>query len=152
METNPKTQAAVRLAVWPWDAPPPAASARQRWQMPVIRLAVLLGFAVLLAGIGRPRFALFLATLGVLLCAATVASPAARRWMDRTLDWLGSGVGMVLTGLVLVPFFYLCFLPARLFLLATGKDPMHRQFPAPGQTLWRPRAPSPAEHRYHRQF
>ncbi len=152
MEANPKTQDAVRLAVWPWDAPPPAASARQRWQMPVIRLAVVLFLAVILAGLGRPRFALFLSSLGVVLFAATVASPAARRFMDRALGWLGSGVGTVLTGLVLVPFFYLCFLPARLVLLATGKDPMRRKFPAPGPTLWRPRTPPPAENRYHRQF
>ena len=152
MEANPETQESVRRAVWPWDAPPPAASARHRWRLPTIRLAVLLGIALLLAGLGRPRFALFLASLGVLLFAATVASPAARRFMDRALGLLGSGTGTALTWLVLAPFFYLCFLPARLILLATGKDPMHRQFPAPAPTLWRPRPASPAENRYHRQF
>ena len=152
MEANPETRESVRRAVWPWDAPPPAASARHRWCLPTIRLAVLLGIALLLAGLGRPRFALFLSFLGVLLFAATVASPAARRSMDRALGSLGSGVGTALTGLVLVPFFFLCFLPARLFLLATGKDPLRRKFPAPGPTLWLPRTPPSAENRYHRQF
>ena len=152
MEAQNNTQEAVRRAVWPWDAPPTAASARERWQMPVIRLVVMLGIAVLLAGLGRLRFALFLSSLGVLLFAATVASPAARRSMDRALGSLGSGVGTALTGLVLVPFFFLCFLPARLFLLATGKDPLRRKFPAPGPTLWLPRTPPSAENRYHRQF
>jgi hypothetical protein len=58
----------------------------------------------------------------------------------------------VLTVVLLTPFFYLVFVPARIILVLRGIDPLDRKFPSGGTSCWVPRRwnPDPARHR--RQF
>jgi len=46
-----------------------------------------------------------------------------------------------LNWLLLVPFFYLCFLPGRIILMLRRIDPMDRVFPDPRPSFWIPRKP-----------
>lgn len=63
-------------------------------------------------------------------------------------QWVATGV----TWLLLVPFYYLCFLPGRIAILLTGKDPLTRQFPSKATTFWVPRPPVKDPSRYGKQF
>jgi len=53
--------------------------------------------------------------------------------------WLGKWVTVILNWVLLVPFYYLCFLPGRIILLIRGKDPMDREFPSNRESFWIPR-------------
>jgi hypothetical protein len=73
------------------------------------------------------------------------------RKIEQAGQWLGKAVGLALTWALLVPLFYLVFLPGRLILMATGRDPMCRRFPSAASSYWIPRRPvQPAD--YKRQF
>ena len=63
-------------------------------------------------------------------------------------QWVATGV----TWLLLVPFFYLCFIPGRIVILLTGKDPLTRRFPSKAATLWVPRPPVKDPSQYGKQF
>ncbi len=83
----------------------------------------------------------------VLLCVATFLFVSARvfppvfRLIDRGVTLLAVAVGSGLAWLLLAPFFYLCFLPARLILMLKGYDPLHRKCPSDEETYWTPRPP-----------
>ncbi len=54
---------------------------------------------------------------------------------------LGRLISHVLTWVLLVPFFYLCFTPGRLILILRKKDPLHRQCPSSETSYWVTRPP-----------
>jgi len=68
----------------------------------------------------------------------------------------GRAFGKVVAGMVtwicLVPVFYLIFVPGRLILALTGKDPMGLAFPTKQPTYWGPRAPGKDAAEYRRQY
>ncbi len=66
--------------------------------------------------------------------------------------WFGKWVGMIITWVLMVPVFYLVFLPGRLILKARGIDPMCRKFPTDLKTYWVPRKPVTNLDDYKRQF
>jgi hypothetical protein len=67
--------------------------------------------------------------------------PPVFRGIERFGQVLGRGVSVGLTWGLLVPFYYLCFVPGRFFLLLRGKDPLHRQVPTDVSSYWIPRPP-----------
>lgn len=77
-----------------------------------------------------------LAGVGLLILASGLFIPR----LYRAIEWLGSsvavGVGQVLTWLLLVPFYYLCFLPGRIILALTKHDPMNRGWDSSKTTYW----------------
>ena len=48
-------------------------------------------------------------------------------------------VGVTMTWLLLVPFFYICFTFGRILLLVSRKDPLSRKFPSDEKSYWVPR-------------
>jgi hypothetical protein len=69
--------------------------------------------------------------------------------IERGGQKLGGWVATGLTWLLLVPFFYLVFVPGRVLLALRGVDPMQRRFPTGDPTYWYPRPPvkDPAQYR-----
>lgn len=65
---------------------------------------------------------------------------------------LGRVVAVGVTWACLVPVFYLVFVPGRLILLLTRRDPMCREFPTRLPTYWVPRPPVRDVAEYRRQF
>lgn len=61
-------------------------------------------------------------------------------WVATGLNWL-----------LLVPFFFLVFAPARLFLTLSGRDPMTRRVPTDLPTYWIPRKPVADPGQYKKQ-
>ena len=77
-------------------------------------------------------------------------------WLSEGIEafgqWLARVVATVLTWLLLAPFFYLVFLPARLVLALMGKDPMKRRWEAELESYWEPREPVLDAEHYRRQY
>ena len=69
--------------------------------------------------------------------------------MERFGAFLAVWVARILNYGLLVPFFYLCFVPGRLILKLQGIDPMDREFPSDKPSFWIPRKPvsDPAQYR-----
>ncbi len=72
--------------------------------------------------------------------------------LERVGQWLGRMVGIGITWLMLMPFFYLCFAPVRLVLRFIGKDPMHRRFEGNHSSYWVDHKPSATPQHYTRQY
>ncbi len=87
------------------------------------------------------------ATLVVGFCA-----PKAYRAVQRGLGVFAHWVGRALTWLLLVPFFYLVFTPARVLLFLRGKDPMSRTPDPEAASYWLERPPVPGPEHYTRQY
>ena len=92
------------------------------------------------------------ASLGGLFLILAVVAPRAYRPFHRFGQWLGRAVGVLLTYVLLVPFYYLFFLPVALLLRLQKRDPMHRRPRAVGLTYWIPRRLVSTPESYRRQF
>ena len=88
---------------------------------------------------------------GVVLVSGLFIPPVFAR-IEQFGRWFGKGAGMVITWVLLVPMFYLVFLPGRLILMLRGIDPMCRKFPTTATTYWVPRKPVTQLEDYKRQF
>lgn len=88
--------------------------------------------------------ALVIATCGFFI-------PPAYAAIERFFVRFGVGIATGLTWILLLPFFYIVFAPARLILLLRGKDPMKRKWPTDAATYWSPRPPIRRENYYRSQ-
>jgi hypothetical protein len=88
---------------------------------------------------------------GVLLISGLFIPPVFSR-IEQFGRWFGKWAGQVITWVLLVPVFYLVFVPGRLILKARGIDPMCRKFPTDAPTYWVPRKPVTNLEEYKRQF
>ena len=140
--------------VWRWRdgaavATAPDAGLRRR---AIIQTCFPVALAAVFWWRGRPVAPFVLLAIGALLLVTGLFIPAAFRKIEHFGQALGRGVGAGLTFLLLVPFFYLVFLPGRLVLLAMRRDPMQRGFPSRETTFWTPYASARTPEDYGRQF
>lgn len=153
----------VSAAVWQWrdrEKIRAVEAVRQRRHKVLIQssVAVTLGALMLVAGHYITRYPTFFLRAGTIASCVGVTLflignliPRLYDGMDRVVAWSAQAVGRVLNWILLTPFFYLCFLPARLILLVKGRDPMTRKCPSGETTFWVPRPPRSDEH-FTRQY
>jgi len=89
--------------------------------------------------------ALYVIITGMLIPRAFLAT-------ERFFKAFGHWVGIALTWLLLVPFFALVFVPGRLLLLLTHKDPLTRSFPGPEDSSWQPHRVREDKSHYGKQY
>lgn len=135
-------QNAVSRSVWPWTEPEPEPPAPSRLKL-VLMTAVAWAVAALL------YFKWHHLVMPLIVVALSSANLAGGLWYRPLHDGIMQGflllgrlIGWILTGVLLVPFFYLVFAPVRLILLARGKDPMHRKLHPDRASYWIDRPPS----------
>ena len=152
----------VSRVVWRWREPTqpdrkpdPARSRRVR---ACVQFAVMLGvslvFFLLNRWTGKPHAVVAPVVLG-LACFVLVSGflvPPLFDAFDRLMKALGRWAGAGLTWLLLVPFFFLVFVPARVGLLLRGKDPMKRKFRSPETTFWITREKQRTRESYGKQY
>ena len=94
----------------------------------------------------------FVLCMAMLVLVGGFALPPLYYALRRFGERLGRWVGGACAWLLLVPFFYICFTLAHVFLALRGKDPLHRAFEPALKTYWweRPRTPDAAS--YGRQY
>ena len=149
-------QSPVSETAWPWmrpAGPAPADAGRARRRRTLIQFAVaLMAAGILYFGLEFRRMAwVVLGVAGFLLISGLWIAPlfnAVERFLARFARWIGLG----LTWLLLVPFFFLVFVPARVLLALRGKDPMRRRFPSNETTAWITRPPKRNAESYRRQY
>jgi len=142
----------VSKAVWPWMKSKEAVkkpegilhrlASKGFWMEVVIQVLVgtLIGWFLLYHTFGHRVVPYIIWTIGSIMVFTALFMPAVHARIKRGLLWFGVKVGNGVTWIVLVPFFYLCFLPIRLSMKLKGKDPMERKFDPKATTYWVPRA------------
>jgi hypothetical protein len=153
--TEDEIQNVVRQTVWPWDATSKAVSGGSGGlrTKALTQALIMLAVAALFYYVGHHRvLPRVLGVLAVVNVALGLAAPRAFAALDRALQVFGRWVGQGLSWLLLAPFFYLFFVPARLILAARGKDPMNRRFPDTPASYWTPRRPVKGPDDYRKQF
>jgi len=146
----------VAQVVWPWRTPLPQASATGGWtrrRRVLLQCAITAAIATLLTWwLGRYRLGLFLYCFSAVILVCGFLAPKAFGTMERLGQKLAQAVALALTWILLAPFFYLCFAPARLILKLTGKDPMHRRLEPKRSSYWVDHKPPAAPQPYTRQY
>jgi len=145
----------VAQVVWPWRTPLQAAVAgsKARRRRALLQCAVTAAIATLLTlWLGRYRLGLFLYCLGAVILTCGFLAPKAFDALERMGQKLAHAVALALTWILLVPFFYLCFAPARLILALMGHDPMQRRFERNRSSYWMDHKPPTSPQPYTRQY
>ena len=150
-----QTSQRVAEVVWPWRTPPQTGdTAAGRRRRTLIQCAVMWAIALVLMLVGRKHvwMGAFVLGLSVVVFVGGFWVPPIYAAFDRFGRLLAKWVGAATTWLLLVPFFYLCFVPMRLFLVLSGKDPMHRRWERERASYWTDRPPVPGPQHYTRQY
>ena len=100
----------------------------------------------------KPVTALVLCGISSMVLASGLFIPPVFSRIEQFGSWFGKWAGLVITWALMVPMFFLVFLPGRLILKARGIDPMCRKFPTDLPTYWVPRKPVTDQEEYKRQF
>jgi hypothetical protein len=83
-------------------------------------------------------------TLATLVLVSALASPRGLyAGLRRFFDASGRVIGRAMNWIVMVPIFYLFFLPFGRLLRRGRRDRLHRHFDAEATTYWEPHAPVP---------
>ena len=149
-----KTADRVMETVWSWRKPREGRPAEKTALRASIQAGILAAVgAGLYFGLHRRGMAGVAWGMGALVGISGLLAPRVFKAIERFGQRLGQGVGIFLTYLLLVPFYFLVFVPAHAVLALRGKDPMQRQFPCPDETCWTPKKTSAnLLHHYQKQF
>jgi hypothetical protein len=135
-------------AIWRWrggesEAAPPAPVARIRWRGSFQALA---GGAVGLAlwWLGAKAIATVAFAFAAVILGSALASPTGLyALLQRFFEAGGRVIGRAMTWIVMVPIFYLFFLPFGRLLRRGRRDRLHRHFDVEAKTYWEPHTPVP---------
>lgn len=112
------------------------------------RIRTLLQCAVMVAiglalwfKFGRTTMAKVVFGLAGIVLVSGLFVPPAFLAIERFGRMLGRGAAVGLTWLLLVPFYYLTFVPGNILLRLRGKDPLCRRFPTHDSSYWVARPP-----------
>ncbi len=148
-----KTSDRVMETVWPWWKATESQPAEKTGLRASIQAGIMAAVgAVLFFGLHHKTMAGVVWGMGALVWISGLLMPRVFTSIERFGHRLGQGVGTILTYLLLVPFYYLVFVPAHVILFLRGKDPMKRRFPCPDATCWSPKKPVANPGQYKKQF
>jgi hypothetical protein len=146
----------VLETTWNWrdGASPASGSGRAALRRAAIIQAAVTALvaAVLLFGFGHHLFPLILWGLAGLALILGLFLPQAYRPIHAFGRGLGRVVGKILLYVLLVPFYFLFFLPVALLLKLQKRDPLQRHFRDPKYTYWIRRGPRERGDNIDRQF
>lgn len=152
---NGATQGAVSAAVWPWreaDDGPVVEDVGTRRKRAAIESAVTYGVAAVFLAFGKHIVASVVCTVATIVLLGGLFVPPVYHGFKRGGMWLAKVVGVGLSWVLLVPFFYICFGIGRVILLVSGKDPLNRRFPTDEPSYWLKRAGRRPPESYLKQY
>jgi hypothetical protein len=114
----------------------------------VIMLAIALLFLFVFK---KPIAGGIVFSLAVIVLISGLFAPSFFLSIEHFGKKLGLWVANGLTWLLLVPFYYLCFLPGRILLSISGKDPLNLKFHSKADTYWVSRKPAKDLEQYEKQ-
>jgi hypothetical protein len=143
----------VMHSVWPWREGDPAISPRKPMGRTSALVGLLVGWSVAawLYHRGHPWAAAIIALLAATMGAGLLLPASAER-LHGLLHAMAHGVGLALTWLLLLAFFYGVITPLRAWRALVGKDPLARRLDRQADSYWTAHSPGePSEH-LRRQF
>lgn len=145
----------VSKLVWPWLDPQrgkPVKKPLPRQVRAAIQAVITAGISGLLF-LWRPEHPMWRFVLGFsgVVVFSGLFVPPVFLAIEKFGHWFGKNVAIGLNYICLVPFFYLCFTPIRIWHLLTGKDPLALKFPSDLKTYWVPRPPLRNMDQYRKQ-
>ncbi|MBN1698038.1 MAG: hypothetical protein JW881_11030 [Spirochaetales bacterium] len=124
-----------------------------------ILLRIIIQAAIMLIAGGLLYFfsthyivAIILAATGVLVLVTGIFLRPVSGVVIRFQHIVMKFTGIIVTWLLLVPFYFLWFVPARLVQLLRNKDPLERSFPGTGESYWTPYSGSFDKDNFRRQY
>ena len=149
-------QKAVSAAIWPWvrmGKPAESENPRAiRKRAGVQFLVSLVAAAFLWWLFGQEIAGIVVVCVGLWILVSGLFLQKAFLTMERYVGIFSHYVGVVLTWTLLVPFFYICFLPGHLMIRMLRKDPLKLKLSSSEPTYWTPRAPVTDPEHFKRQF
>lgn len=145
MQQAPHGSAQAARAIWDWRSARSrgGADAAAHRRGGLIRAAVGAGAGALLWRLGHAHLAAVTWSIATVLGSLALASPGrAYAAVDRAVEKLASGVGVVVGWLVLVPVFYVVFVPFGLIARRGAADAMQRRYDPTATSYWRKRPPT----------
>ena len=118
----------------------------------VVEAGIAIGVGVTVALTFSRHLGTVIICVGTFVLISGLFIPKAYRGFKKLGQLFGKAVGVAMSWLLLVPFFYICFTTGRLVLLVTGQDPLCRKCPTDKVTYWIPHAPSRGPESYKHQY
>lgn len=145
----------VARTVWPWKQA--ENNAGRGREIPLKRVVVKFSIMFFIASallfvFHHVVLSVIVYCLSFLVLVGGLFLPAIFRFFDRLGKFLAASIGRLLTYLLLVPFYYFCFLSSRIVLLMFRKDPMKRRFDHNTKTYWLKRQQSEDIEHYKVQY
>jgi len=149
-------QSRVTAAIWPWrdsdnrersDNP----AARRKRALAESGVMLCVGLAILFL-LGKRLAGTIVLVLAVSVFVSGLFVPVVYNGFKKLGNLLASTVGVVLSWVLLAPFFYVCFTFGRIILVVSGNDPLHRKFPGDTKSYWVTRRVVSGLERYSRQY
>jgi hypothetical protein len=154
-QVNSTPEQRVAQVVWPWRISSAASAAgvwARHWRV-LLQCAVTAAIATLLTWwLGRYRMGLCVYGFSAVILICGLLAPKAFAVLERLGQKLARLLALALTWILLMPFFYLCFAPARLILALMGKDPMQRRLERNRGSYWVDHNPPAVPRPYTRQY
>ncbi len=154
---TPDTQQNVTESVWPWRSRQNGPSGAGKQAKPHMRVIVIQALGMVGLGLflqrilDRPIMACIVSCWAAVLLMSALFLPPVFRAIERFGLVLARGASIALTWALLVPLFYLFFVPGRIFRSLTGTDPLTRKCPTDQTTYWVPHQPIRDIEQYRKQ-
>lgn len=149
MNEDPRDIAAV---VWRWKESANPVTPPTHTTRAVIQALIMFTVAGTFAFYHRTIPSCIVGSLGLFVLVSGIFFPPAFSAFEKSGRLLGRGIGTVMTWLLLVPFFYICFPAMRLINTLAGKDPLQRKLDKNQKSYWVDRKPVSGPEHYTRQF
>jgi hypothetical protein len=147
----------VSAVVWRWQDPVDTSHPQHNRKSHIIK-----GLIGLCIGFGFASFLYFkqhhviapivIATISSIIGICALFIPAAFARIDSFFNKAGHVVGQGLAYVLLVPLFFLFFVPAHIIMSIMGKDKLKLKYPSAEPTFWEPRAKVEDIAYYRRQY
>jgi RsiW-degrading membrane proteinase PrsW (M82 family) len=143
----------VTEVVWPWRQPPEGTNKNKGlWKRALIQAAVIAAVAGMLFYWEHKTAAGVVWTIAGAFLVCGITMPRIYEKIDRFGQQLGHWAGVLLTWILLVPFFYLCFCPCALFFKKRTMDNFSPEFRGQTDSYWVGRSSDNTKEQYKRQF
>jgi hypothetical protein len=133
MDINDKNKAQV--IAWQWNQPGDEKQNNPK-KTAWIQFAVMISVASAFLLFHHVVISIIIYFLSLIILIGIFAAPSVLRFFNKTGKISAELIGRLLTYLLLVPFYFICFLPGRIVLFMLGKDPMRRKFDRSSPTYW----------------
>jgi len=133
-------------AIWRWRAAEPAGAPVPRVHLRASLQALAgVAFGALCWALGSRGIATAAFTLAGVILLASLLSPAGLyAAIQRFFDASGRVIGRAMSWVVMVPIFYLFFLPFGILFRRGRRDRLHRRFEKGAPSYWEPHRPLPS--------